>query len=122
MSKKRVSIKAPRADTRFETNAARVEHVEELEAELSTVFGTRPAAEWVEKFRTLGIPVGPINTVAESFVTAAQLGLDPITTFDGGDGPFRSVRSPMRMSATPPMVRRRPPKLDEHGDEIRREV
>ena len=106
-------------DPRFETNAARVEHVEELERELTAAFATRATTEWVERFRALGIPVGPINTVAEAFATAADLGMDPIVTLEGGG--FRSVRSPMQLSATPPTVRRRPPGLNEHGDEIRRQ-
>jgi crotonobetainyl-CoA:carnitine CoA-transferase CaiB-like acyl-CoA transferase len=110
------------SDARFATNAARVAHVGELERELNSVFGSRPTAEWVERFRALGIPVGPINTVAEAFATATSLGLDPTVGFDSGDGLFRSVRSPIGMSATPPTVRRRPPHLDEHGEEIRSEV
>jgi crotonobetainyl-CoA:carnitine CoA-transferase CaiB-like acyl-CoA transferase len=108
-------------DPRFETNAGRVEHVADLEVALSAVFVDRSTAEWVERFRALGIPVGPINTVAEAFATATELGMDPIAILEGEDGPYRSVRSPMQLSATPPTVRRRPPGLDEHGDEIRGE-
>ena len=52
----------------------------------------------------------------------AELGLDPVDVLDDGAGEFRSVRSPIRMSATPPTVRRRPPTNDQHGAEIRAEL
>jgi crotonobetainyl-CoA:carnitine CoA-transferase CaiB-like acyl-CoA transferase len=107
------------SDPRFATNADRVDHVEELEQELASVFVTAPTADWVRRLRGRGIPVGPINSVAEAFASAAELGLGPVVTFD--DGSFRSVRSPIEMSETPPTVRRRPPQLDEHHAEIRGE-
>jgi crotonobetainyl-CoA:carnitine CoA-transferase CaiB-like acyl-CoA transferase len=105
-------------DPRFEVNATRVENVEELEVELNQIFRTKPTAEWMARLRARGIPVGPINDIAGAFSVATELGLDPVVTFDADDGPFRSVRSPMEMSATPPRVRRRPPRLDEHHEEI----
>ena len=50
---------------------------------------------------------------------AEALGLDPIDVLGNGEGAFRSVRSPIGLSATPTSVRRPPPRNDEHGDEIR---
>ena len=73
----------------------------------------------VERLRAGGIPAGPINTVRSAFLEATELGLDPVDVFEDGDGEFRSVRSPIRMSATPPTVRRRPPTNDQHGAELR---
>ncbi|NNF69035.1 MAG: CoA transferase, partial [Acidimicrobiia bacterium] len=67
--------------------------------------------------RSAGIPAGPINDVAAAFATAEALGLDPIVDLEG----FRSVRSPIRMSETPPTVQLKPPAIDEHGTEIRTE-
>ena len=68
---------------------------------------------------------GPINTVRQAFWDAEALGLEPVDVLDDGGStggrtePFRSVRSPIRMSATPPSVRLRPPTNDQHGREIR---
>ncbi|MBT8214074.1 MAG: CoA transferase, partial [Acidimicrobiia bacterium] len=104
-------------DARFVSNARRVANVEELDATLSGTFRTRPAAEWIELLRSAGIPAGPINDVAAAFATAEALGLDPIVDLEG----FRSVRSPIRMSETPPTVQLKPPAIDEHGTEIRTE-
>ncbi len=115
-------------DERFVDNAARMVHVDELEAEIEAVLAADTTAGWLAVLRAAGIPAGPINTVRQAFVDAEALGLDPIDALDDGHStggradPFRSVRSPIRMSATQPTVRRRPPANDQHGDEIRREA
>ncbi|MDH3538686.1 MAG: CoA transferase [Acidimicrobiia bacterium] len=105
-------------DPRFTTNAGRVEHVIELEGELNAVFETRPTADWIGRLRARGVPIGPINTVAAAFEAATEQGLDPVVAFDCEGAEFRSVRSPIGMSETPPTVRRRPPDLDQHRGEI----
>ena len=68
-----------------------------------------PADHWVEGLRAAGVPAGPINDVAEAFALAEELGLEPVVEADG---------VPL---ARPPVgtLRRRPPRLDEHGEEIR---
>jgi crotonobetainyl-CoA:carnitine CoA-transferase CaiB-like acyl-CoA transferase len=96
-------------DERFATNAARVAHLGALNAELETVFATRPADAWVAALREAGVPVGPINTVAEAYALAEELGLEPVVEADGMPLP----RPPLGA------VRRRPPRLDEHGEELR---
>jgi crotonobetainyl-CoA:carnitine CoA-transferase CaiB-like acyl-CoA transferase len=51
-------------DERFATNPARVEHMDALEAELSTVFRERPTDEWVDRLADeRGLPVGPVYDV-----------------------------------------------------------
>jgi crotonobetainyl-CoA:carnitine CoA-transferase CaiB-like acyl-CoA transferase len=97
------------ADERFATNAARVEHIAELGDALEAVFGTQPADHWVELLRAASVPVGPINDVAEAYAMAEELGLEPIVEADG----VPLVRPAVGR------LRRRPPRLDEHGDEIR---
>jgi crotonobetainyl-CoA:carnitine CoA-transferase CaiB-like acyl-CoA transferase len=47
---------------------------------------------------------------------AAELDLEPVVL--AGDIP--TVRNPLQMSETPPRYDLAPPKLDEHGGEIRR--
>src|SRR5215212_6599700 len=52
-------------DERYATNAARVEHRDELSRRLGEVIGTRPAADWFAALRAAAVPAGPINDVAE---------------------------------------------------------
>jgi len=102
-------------DERFESNEARLEHRDELTAELEAAFADAPAEEWVARLGAAGVPAGPINDVGAAFAFAAELGLEPAVEVDG----VRTVRSPMTLSATPAAVRRRPPRLGEHDAEIR---
>src|SRR3954464_628859 len=96
-------------DERFATNSARVAHLDALGEALEAVFRTRPAEHWVELLRAANVPVGPINRVSEAYALAESLGLAPVQEVDG---------LPL---ARPPVgtLRHRPPRLDEHGDEIR---
>jgi crotonobetainyl-CoA:carnitine CoA-transferase CaiB-like acyl-CoA transferase len=102
-------------DERFATNAARLANREALTAELEAAFAAAPAAEWVRRLSEAGVPAGPINDIGEAFAFASALGLDPVDETDG----VRTVRPPLRLGATPAAVRRRPPRLGEHSDEIR---
>jgi crotonobetainyl-CoA:carnitine CoA-transferase CaiB-like acyl-CoA transferase len=102
-------------DPRFATNPARLEHRAELGEELQAAFAGATADEWVARLRAAGVPVGPINDVAQAFAFAESLELDPVDETGG----VRTVRSPMHLDRTPVRVERRPPRLDEHGDEIR---
>jgi crotonobetainyl-CoA:carnitine CoA-transferase CaiB-like acyl-CoA transferase len=103
-------------DARFATNDARVANVDALAAELNAVFGTAPASHWVDVLRGASVPVGPINAVDEAFALAAQLGMEP--TDESHRVPL--ITPPLRLDGARPPIRRPPPKLDEHGDEIRR--
>src|SRR5215210_3893803 len=96
-------------DERFATNTARVAHLDALDEALGAVFRTRPAAHWVEILRAAAVPVGPINRVSEAYALAASLGLEPVAEADG---------VPLARPAVG-TLRRRPPRLDEHGEEIR---
>jgi crotonobetainyl-CoA:carnitine CoA-transferase CaiB-like acyl-CoA transferase len=102
-------------DERFATNATRLTHRDELGRELDAAFAAAPAAEWVAALGAAGVPAGPINDIADAFAFAADLGLQPVDETDG----VRTVRSPLRLDATPATVSRRPPRLGEHSDEIR---
>jgi crotonobetainyl-CoA:carnitine CoA-transferase CaiB-like acyl-CoA transferase len=103
------------ADPRFATNEARVANVDALGEALESVFRTRPAEHWVEVLRAASVPVGPINRVDEAFALAAELGMEPV---DGSHG-VPLITPPLRFDGERPPVRRPPPRLDEHGEEIR---
>jgi crotonobetainyl-CoA:carnitine CoA-transferase CaiB-like acyl-CoA transferase len=102
-------------DERFATNSARVAHADELAARLEAVLRTRPAADWVDALRALAVPAGPINDVAEAFALATSLGLEPIAEAAG----YPLPAPPLRLDGARPPIRRPPPRLDEHGDELR---
>jgi crotonobetainyl-CoA:carnitine CoA-transferase CaiB-like acyl-CoA transferase len=103
------------ADPRFATNEARVANIDALSDLLEGVFRGEGADHWVEVLRAAGVPVGPINRVDEAFALAAELGMEP--TDDAHGVPL--ITPPLRLGGERPPIRRAPPALDEHGDEIR---
>ena len=102
-------------DERFATNTARVANLDELGEALEAVFRTEPAEHWLEVLGEASVPAGPINGVDEAFALAEELGLEPVTEVDS----MPVIRPPLRIGGERPGVRRRPPRLDEHGDAIR---
>ncbi len=104
------------ADERFSSNEARVANADALAERLEAVFGTAPADHWIATLRAASVPVGPINRVDEAFALAAELGLEPVDSSHG----VPLVAPPLRLDGDRPPIRRPPPRLDEHGEEIRR--
>jgi crotonobetainyl-CoA:carnitine CoA-transferase CaiB-like acyl-CoA transferase len=102
-------------DERFATNSARVANADALAARLESVLRTRPAAEWVPVLRAAAVPAGPINDVAEAFALAESLGMEPVRETGG----YPLPAPPLRLDGERPQIRRPPPRLDEHGDELR---
>jgi crotonobetainyl-CoA:carnitine CoA-transferase CaiB-like acyl-CoA transferase len=102
-------------DPRFATNAARVEHREELKAVLEAALATQSADAWQESITAAGVPCGPINDIAQGFALAERLGLRPVVELDDPrrDGVQRQVANPLAYSATPVAYRSAPPLVDE---------
>lgn len=102
-------------DARFATNADRVGHRAALTAELESALADDDAATWERRLREVGVPTGPINTIAEAFQLGEDLGLEPIV--DAGGVP--TVRSPIRFDGGTDVTPTRPPALGEHDAELR---
>jgi crotonobetainyl-CoA:carnitine CoA-transferase CaiB-like acyl-CoA transferase len=103
-------VERPDLAERFPTNNERLEHRDEISAALEAAFAT--GDDWVDRLNAAGVPAGRVNDVPAAFAFAESLGLEPVWDLDG----VRTVRSPLRGLAEPTT---RPPRLDEHGDEIR---
>jgi crotonobetainyl-CoA:carnitine CoA-transferase CaiB-like acyl-CoA transferase len=98
-------------DARFVTNAARVGHRDELIGLLTAALRTATAPEWTARLTEVGVPAGPVNSIAEAFEAAAALGLEPEAVIPGS--PVRTVRNPIEFSLTPVTYRSAPPVLGE---------
>ncbi len=117
-------------DERFTSNTQRVRHREVLIPAMEEVTRTRTTAEWVALLEDKAVPCGPINDIGQAFADAqvqarglalnqpvsqtvqAQIAIESIAT----------VASPLRLTATPPVLRRAPPALGEHTDEVLAEL
>lgn len=97
------------SDNRFADNTSRVAHRDELAALLTTRLVTRPADDWFAVLNERGVPVGPINSVAEAFDLASGLGLAPAVDVPGS--PVQQTANPITLSRTPVQYRSAPPRL-----------
>lgn len=107
-------------DPRFARNADRTVNREELRPLLVERLATRGAVEWFELLTAAGVPAGPIQTIDGGFAMAERFGLDPVVTVGEGDRAVPTTRHPVRFSATPAVYRLPPPRLDEHGADLRK--
>ena len=116
-------------DTRFSSNIARIRHRDALEPMMQTVTRTRTTAQWIADLEHHAVPCGPINSVAEAFadaqVSARGLAVTQPTSEAAQASTavtsIGSVASPLRLGDNPPVLRRAPPSLGEHTDELLQE-
>ena len=107
-------------DPRFLRNEDRNTHRDELRPLLVERLRTRTKMEWFRDIIGAGVPCGPINTVDQGVAFAEEVGLDPVVTVGEGEDAVPSIRNPIRFSETAASYRLPPPRVDEHGDEIRK--
>jgi crotonobetainyl-CoA:carnitine CoA-transferase CaiB-like acyl-CoA transferase len=110
-----VGLDALPGDARFATNEARVANVDAFADALNGMLRERPAEHWVAVLSDAGVPAGLINEVDEAFALADALGLEPTAEHAG----VPLVRPPLRLDGERPPIRYGPPRLDEHGDDVR---
>lgn len=107
------------SDERYATNKARVENRTTLIPALNKLTIRRTTSDWIARLEAVGVPCGPINTLAEVFadpqVQARGLKVD---MDHPAIGTVPQVASPFRMSETPVAYDRAPPLLGEHTDEV----
>ena len=78
---------------------------------------------WIEKFRAVGIWCAKVNTYEDLPKDPQILHNGIIKEIDHPvAGKFKAIGTPIEFSATPPTIRRTPPALGEHNDEILREL
>jgi len=110
-------------DPRFETNADRMANRQALVREIEGALAGRTTAEWVERILAAGVPAGPIYDFARVFSdphTRARHMIEEIEHPVAGR--VKTLGFPLKMSDTPPRVRRAPPLLGQHTAEILREL
>jgi len=117
-------------DPRFAGMAARVKNRAILIPLMEQVTRQRDSADWIALLQDKAVPCGPINDLAHAFadpqVQARQLVVSqpraPHLVAQDGIAAIRSVASPLRLMDNPPTLRRPPPALGEHTDEVLAEL
>jgi succinate---hydroxymethylglutarate CoA-transferase len=106
-------------DARFASNGARVENRAAIDGLISEALSHDKADAWLAKLKAAGIPCGKINSVAQALddpQTAARQMTETIDHPTVGSLKMRGI--PFKFSDTACSVRRPPPTLGQHSEEI----
>jgi len=107
-------------DPRYATALDRARNVRELVPQMDSIFAQRPARDWVQRFRELGLLVELVQDyedIANDPQVAAN-GWIVEMEWPGHDQPFYIVNSPIRFSKTPAHIRGLAPAFGKHTEEI----
>ena len=110
-------------DPRFDSVARRLRHRAELERLVEAVTERRPRAHWLAQCEAAGVPAGPINTVPEALDDPHVHARGMVQELAHPDaGRVKGLGNPVKLSATPPAMRKAAPRLGEDTDAILAEL
>jgi len=108
-----------RDDLRFLTPTLRAQHQDALREMLEVIFMQNDADHWLAKFRAAGVPCAPINTYAQVLAdeqVAHMQWVQPVTLPNGVQ--TKTFGSPLQFDGKATPIRRAPPALGEHNDDV----
>ena len=106
-------------DPRYATNPDRVRHRDTLIPRITEALAARGCVEWTGLLGQAGVPAGPVNTVPAALAQPQVAAREMVVELEHpAAGPIRMLGTPLKLSAQPASIRRPPPVLGEHTDEI----
>jgi succinate--hydroxymethylglutarate CoA-transferase len=106
-------------DARFTSNRARVENRDLIDGLINEALSHDGADAWLDKLKAVGVPCGKINSVADALDDPHTVACDMIETVEHSTiGALKMLGIPFKFSDTACSVRRAPPTLGQHSDEI----
>jgi formyl-CoA transferase len=110
------------ADPHYARNPDRVVHRETLDRMIEEILAGDGAEAWLGKLGRAGIPCGRINSVAQALADPHTAARDMVRTVEHPTaGEVKLLGIPFRFSGTPASVRRAPPTLGQHTEQVLRE-
>ena len=112
------------SDPRFERNADRVDHLDELEAEIEATLSERSTDEWIEIIaEDAGVPAGPVYDVEEAMSNPQIEARGTITEVEHPElGEVPVIEHPLKFDGAESGFELPPPLLGEHNREVFREM
>ena len=111
------------ADPAFANDTLRVRNRSILVDRIEAITSREPRAHWLARFDAAKLPCGPINDYAQTFDDPQVRARGMIVDVEHPAlGSLRTLGSPIKMSATPPVANRRAPLLGEHTREVLAEI
>ncbi len=106
-------------DERFDRGSKRSERRDELNAIVAARLAEETTASWVERLNAVGVPCGPVNTVAEAFDDPQVQHLEmakPVAHPVAGD--IEVLKNATNLDGVSGDIRRPAPQAGEHTEEI----
>lgn len=107
-------------DTRYTTNADRINNRETLIPALNDTFKRRTRQEWLKRIHTAGLPAGSIRDVGEVLNAPEVIERGMVATIDHPYGEIKLVNSPLRFSESSLQEPFAPPLLGQHSQQVLR--
>lgn len=110
------------ADERFESNAKRLEHRDELLAQLEEIFRTRPRSAWIEVLEEADVPNSPVLELHDAVASEQALASRSTQRIERDGKVVDVVGLPIRgedWKLDPPTM---PPSMGDHTRDVMREV
>ncbi len=106
-------------DPRYATNPGRVTNRDTLIPRITKALAARGCAEWTDRLNAAGVPAGPVNTVPAALEQPQVVAREMVVELEHPvAGMLRMLGTPVKLSAQPASIRRPPPVLGQHTDEI----
>ena len=105
-------------DPRFATLQSQFRHKSELHAMFRERYKTQTTAYWLERLEAQDLLCAPVRNLREALVDPQTLHNEMVIEGCDGDLRMQLVGSPIRMTSAPVGMRRPPPRLGEHTDEV----
>ena len=110
-------------DPRFTSNAQRQQARAELTIEIERRLTRRTTGEWLARMEAAGIPAGPIHDLEAAFSDPVAVArCMRVDVEHPAAGTIGQVGSPWKLDGASSPIRRPPPTLGQHTEEVLREV
>ena len=114
---------AVKNDPRFADYATRAKHTRELYGLIEQAAATKTTQEWLDILKPLSIPVVKTNTLEDLDADPHLKAVDFFQEHHHPEiGTYRLMKPPVKFTGSPSNIRRHPPKLGEHTDEVLAEI
>jgi len=110
-------------DERFRGPLERLKNRDALTGEIELALASHGVDVWIERLNAAGVPAGPVLDLAQVFADPQVLAREMLVELAHPEiGTFKTTGLPVKLSASPGRIERRPPLLGEHTDEVLHEL
>jgi crotonobetainyl-CoA:carnitine CoA-transferase CaiB-like acyl-CoA transferase len=109
-------------DPRFATAGLRVQHLAELEAELTPRFRRQSSEHWLAALEKQGVPCGPVRDMLQALSDPQTIAREMVVEVPHATlGTVQTLGVPVKFSRTPANIRHGAPVYGQHSREVLRD-